>query len=305
MEDIMTYSFSFEPKRILCPLDFSELSDLALKYAAVAAREYDATLDVLHAETFELPRYFSRSESDHLIQELATAKSGLRNHLAEHVQKVLGIHAKEMDLKFEVIETHPVGAILDFTKQAAIDLIVMGTHGYGGLKRLRLGSVAENTVANATVPVFTVRQNTHLFIDVTRADSIPVLEKILCPSNMSETAVFALRHAADLAERFGAVLTVLYIGETDKDADISKDEEKLCTWIADTVKVECEVKPMVRKGPAAEEIISFARENKDDLIVLGARHQQFLEATFFGRTTELVVRHAPCPVLITPRFPAS
>jgi len=301
----MTNSFSFAPKHILCPMDFSELSDLALKYAAVAAREYDATVHVLHAETFELPRYFSRSESDHLIQELAAARTSLRNHLAEHVQNILGIHAKGLDMKFEALETHPAGAILDFTKQAAIDLIVMGTHGYGGLKRFRLGSVAENTVENATVPVFTVRQKTHLFIDVTRADSIPVLEKILCASNMSETAVLALRHAAALAERFGAVLTVLYIGETDKHADISKDEENLCTWIADTVKVECEVKPMVRKGHAAEEIISFARKNKDDLIVLGARHQQFLEATFFGKTTELVARHAPCPVLITPFFSAS
>jgi len=305
MEDIMTNSFSFAPKHILCPMDFSELSDLALKYACVATREYNATLHVLHAETFELPRYFSRSESDQLIQELAAARTSLRNHLAEHVQNILGIHAKGLDMKFEALETHPAGAILDFTKQAAIDLIVMGTHGYGGLKRFRLGSVAENIVENATVPVFTVRQKTHLFIDVTRADSIPVLEKILCASNMSETAVLALRHAAALAERFGAVLTVLYIGETDKHADISKDEENLCTWIADTVKVECEVKPMVRKGHAAEEIISFARKNKDDLIVLGARHQQFLEATFFGKTTELVARHAPCPVLITPFFSAS
>jgi len=300
MEDIMTNSFSFEPKRILCPMDFSELSDLALKYAAVAAREYNATLHVLHAETFELPRYFSRSESDQLIQELATAKASLRNHLAEHVQKILGIHTNGLDLKFEALETRPEGAILDFTRQAVIDLIVMGTHGYGGLKRLRLGSVAENTVADATVPVFTVRQKNHLFIDVLHADSIPVLEKILCPSNISETAVTALRHAAALAERFGAVLTVLYISEKDHPSDISKDEEKLCTWIADTVKVKCEVKPMVRRGHAAEEIISYARENKDDLIVLGARHQQFLEATFFGRTTELVMRHAPCPVLITP-----
>jgi len=301
----MADMFTFEPKRILCPLDFNELSDLALKYASVAAREYNATLHVLHAETFELPRYFSRKESDHLIQELATAKTSLRNHLAEHVQKVLGIHAKGLDLKFQVVETHPVGAILDFTKQVAIDLIVMGTHGYGGLKRLRLGSVAENTVASATVPVFTVRQKTHLFIDVTRADAIPLLKRILCPCNISETAVTALRHAAALAERFAAVLTVLHIRETDMDADISKDEEKLCAWIADTVKVQCEVQPMVRKGHAAEEIISYAGENKDDLIVLGARHQQFLEATFFGRTTELVMRHAPCPVLITPRFSAS
>jgi nucleotide-binding universal stress UspA family protein len=301
----MAHFFSFEPKRMLCPLDFSELSDLALKYAAVAAREYDATLHILHAETFELPRYFSRNESDHLIQELATAKASLRNHLAEHVQKVLGIHAKEIDLKFVALETHPVGAILDFTKQAAVDLIVMGTHGYGGLKRLRLGSVAENTVANATVPVFTVKQKSHLFIDASRTDSIPVLEKILCPSNVSETADTALRHAVALAERFGAVLTVLHIRKTDKDADISKDEKKLCAWIADKVKAQCEVKPMVRNGHAAEEIISYAKENKDDLIVLGARHQQFLEATFFGKTTELVIRHAPCPVLITPRFSAS
>jgi nucleotide-binding universal stress UspA family protein len=301
----MTYFFQFEPERILCPLDFSELSDLALKYAAVAAKEYNATLHVLHAETFELPRYFSRSESDHLIKELAMAKTGLRNQLAEHVQQILGVHAKGLDMNFEALETHPVGAILDFTKKAAIDLIVMGTHGYGGLKRLRLGSVTENTVANATVPVFTVRQKTHLFIDVSRSDSIPVLEKILCPSNISDTAVIALRHAAALAERFGAVLTVLHIRETDNDADISKDEEKLCSWIEDTVKVQCDVKPMVRKGHAAEEIISYARENKDDLIVMGARHQQFLEAIFFGRTTELVARHAPCPVLITPRFPAS
>jgi len=301
----MANNFPFEPKRILCPLDFSELSDLALKYASVAAREYNATLHVLHAETFELPRYFSRSESDHLIQELATAKTSLRSDLAEHVQKVLGIHAKEIDLKFEVIETHPVGAILDFTKQAAIDLIVIGTHGYGGLKRIRLGSVAENTVSNSTVPVFTVRQKAHLFIDVTRADSIPVMKKILCPSNISETAVTALRHATAIAERFDAVLTVLKIRETDKDTNISEDQEKLCEWIANTAKVKCDVNPIVLNGNAAEQIISYAEENKDDLIVLGANHQKFLEATFFGRTTELVMRHAPCPVLITPRFTTS
>ena len=153
----MTDIFSFEPKRILCPLDFSELSDLALKYAALAAREYNATLHVLHAETFELPRYFSRKESDHLIQELATAKTNLQNHLAEYAQKVLGIHSKEIDLKFEVIETHPVGAILDFTKQAGIDLIVMGTRGRSDLQGLLLGSVTHRVLQTAPCPVLVVR----------------------------------------------------------------------------------------------------------------------------------------------------
>ncbi len=298
----MTYVFSFEPKQILCPFDFSELSNLALKYAAVAAHEYNATLHVLHSESFELPRYFSQTNIDHLLQELKAAKTGFRKHLAEHAQKVLGIHAKGLNLQFEVTETYPVKAILEFTKQASIELIIMGTHGYGGLKHLRLGSVAENTLANATIPVFTVRQKNHLFIEVSNTESIPVLERILCPSNMSETAARAMRYAAALAERFKAVVTVLHVRETDNGTGIAKDEAKLSSWIADTVTAQCKVQVMVRNGHAAEQIVSHAGENQDDLIVLGASHQKFLEATFFGRTTELVVRHAPCPVLITPRF---
>jgi nucleotide-binding universal stress UspA family protein len=297
--------FSFEPKRILCPMDFSDLSDLALKYASIAAREYNATLYVLHAEQFELPRYLSLNKVDNLIHELERAKISLRNHLAEHVQKVLGINTKRNNLKFEVIEKYPVRAILDLMKQESIELIVMGTHGYSGLKHLRLGSVAENTLSNATVPLFVVRQKTHLFIDVSREDSMPVLERILCPTNFSEAAVTALRHATAIAERFDAVLTVLKIRETDKDANIPEDQEKLCAWITDTIKVHCDVNPIVLNGNAAEQIISYAKQNKDDLIVLGANHQTFLEATFFGRTTELVTRHAPCPVLITPRFSRS
>ena len=93
----MAVVFRFDPKRILCPIDFSKLADFALKYASVAAREYNSTLYVLHAETFELPPYFFQKGMDHLIQESATAKNSLRNRLDEHVHEVIGIHAKELD----------------------------------------------------------------------------------------------------------------------------------------------------------------------------------------------------------------
>jgi hypothetical protein len=65
----MKSTASFEPRHILCPVDFSELSFLALKYAAVGAREYGAKLTVLHAQAFDLPRYFVRSETSHLLRE--------------------------------------------------------------------------------------------------------------------------------------------------------------------------------------------------------------------------------------------
>jgi len=63
-----------------------------------------------------------------------------------------------------------------------------------------------------------------------------------------------------------------------------------------------DLEPLVRRGNAADRIIASAREQQDDLIVLGARHRAFHEATFLGRTTDLVVRHASVPVLVVPQF---
>jgi nucleotide-binding universal stress UspA family protein len=60
------------------------------------------------------------------------------------------------------------------------------------------------------------------------------------------------------------------------------------------------LKPVVCKGNAPEEIISHARTQHIDLIVLGANHKPFMENTVMGKTTELVLRQAPVPVLAVP-----
>jgi nucleotide-binding universal stress UspA family protein len=294
----------FEPRHILCPADFSELSNLALRYAAAGAREYGAKLTVLHAETFELPRYFVRGETEQLVRELAAAKEGARASLAQHVKSILGGEGEGFTLQCEILEAHPVEAVLRTAENESVDLIVVGAHGYGGVKRLLLGSVTENVVRHATVPVFAVRQKEHQFIDTVRPDSVVLLNRILCPVNATEVAGTALRHAVSLAEHFHAEVTVLYCVESRKTEDLSRTTESLCSWISETVKAHCPLEPAVRHGQAAEQIIAQAREERDDLIVLGAQHRSFLEGTFFGRTTELVLRHAPVPVLVTPLFPS-
>ena len=82
-------------------------------------------------------------------------------------------------------------------------------------------------------------------------------------------------------------------------------KEELCDWISRNVQAKCELKPIVLQGYAAEQIIDYAQKEKSDLIVLSARHHRFRGGTFFGRTTELVVRHAPVPVLTAPIIEAS
>jgi nucleotide-binding universal stress UspA family protein len=294
----------FAPKQILCPVDFSELSDLALKYAAVAARQYGARLTVLHAETFELPRYFSASQTEKLTKEMSNARKAIQRDLARNTRKILGPSETGLNLKCEVAEAHPVRAILEAAEKESSGLIVMGTQGRGGFKSLLLGSVAQNVVRNARTPVFVVRQKEHEFIDVALTSFAPRLERILCPVNMTEWARRAVEVAGSLAEQFHSQLTVLYTLEPKEPDDPSRAIEKLERWLSDKGKVPSDLKAVVRQGHAAEQVTIYAKEEKGDLIVLAGQHKPFFAATFFGETTELVLRHAPVPVLITPHFPA-
>ena len=291
---------TFEPKEILCPIDFSELSDLALKYAAAGARQFNANLTVFHAGYIELPRYFTKGIADQITEEINATRKDIQSHMARHVESKLGSAAEKLSINYIFTQSHPVDAILEAVDAGRTDLIVLGTHGFGGVKKLLMGSVANGVLQSCRVPLFTVRQKEHDFIDVTDKDAVPQIRNILCPCNISDPATLSLHYAASLSERFHAALTVLNIYEGREPIDSSTAKEELCNWISSNIRAQCEPKPIVRHGNAAEQIINYAIEEKTDLIVLSARHHSFLEGTFFGRTTELVVRHAPLPVLTVP-----
>ena len=290
---------TFKPKEILCPIDFSELSDLAIRYAAAGAKQFNANLTVFHAAHIEVPRYITQGVADQITEEISAVQKDFQAYMARHVQSVLGSATEKLSLKYKFMQSHPVDAILETAEADRNDLIVLGTRGFSGMKRLLMGSVAHGVLQSANTPLFIVRQKQHDFIDITKQDSVPQIKNILCPCNIDAPAELGLRYAVSLSEQFHADLTVLTISEEEK-LDASAVKEKLCNWISDNVQAKCVVNPIVRHGNAAEQIINYAKEEKSDLIVLSARHHSFHGGTFFGRTTDLVVRYAPLPVLTVP-----
>lgn len=291
---------SFEPKRILVATDFSELSQLALKYASVGAVQFGAELIVLHAERFEVPPYVIADEYDKVLNELKRQKQNAENYLAEHVRQTLGSVVDKLKINYRIVEAHPVEAILQTAESESVDLLVMGTHGRTGLQRLYLGSVTERVIRESIVPVFVVKQKEREFIDVNDPEAKPKLEKILCPVNFTETAKLALMHAADIASRFNSQLTALYI---DEDGKLSgeKAKEQICQWLPAEVTSRCSVEPMVKSGNAAEQIVAVANEGDYDLLVFGAEQRSFLRAILFGTTTEALLRSSPIPMLVVPK----
>ena len=142
--------------RILVPLDFSAPSDAALEYARTVATRFGASLHLLHVADDPYRALYSAEvyvpEVEGLRDEILTDATGrLKDRLQSSDIRELGATA-------EAVIGTPPSSIVEYAESHDIDLIVMGTHGRGGMSHLLMGSVAERVVRTAPCPVLTVRQ---------------------------------------------------------------------------------------------------------------------------------------------------
>jgi len=136
-------------KRILCPVDFDPQSIAALNFGWRLAQEYRAALSLLHV--VRAPFEPSEVPVEPITPEW---EQDARAQLAKVAADNLGAKAK---YKLLVRRGNPAGAILEVERELRPDMIVMATHGRGGLSHLVLGSVADRIVRESSVPVLTVR----------------------------------------------------------------------------------------------------------------------------------------------------
>lgn len=270
---------SLWPGRVLCPVDFSEPSAGALRFAARLAGGALGSLHVLHAHSWEAPAYFTESRLSDLSEQFKLSKQEADRALERFIAK----ECPRCDAARIIVDARPVDGILRFAEESGTDLIVLGTHGRSGFRRFLLGSVTERVLRETTIPIVTVRPP---------LDDRPV-SKILCPVNDSPTARNALEVAARLAASIGAELNVLHVAEPLGQGA----RPDICSWLPESDRLSCRIQEIVASGDAAEQILRLASESSADLLVLGARHRPFADATVIGTTTIRVVRHSPVPVL--------
>lgn len=273
-------------KRILCAIDFSKPSAAALRSSGGLAKAFGAELVVLHAQRLEAPEYFTVAQIKNLNAQLRRSLRAARQYTERFVAKHLPGGVAHTTL---VLEADPVDAILRALKSTRANLVALGTHGRTGLARLRLGSVSESVLRQATRPVLTVGPG------VRPSASLGKFRRILCPVNYSDVARRGLEYAVALAERTGAELTVAHVLE-EKAQTSAAARQELCDWITPRVRERCAVQEVVRSGNPAEQILAEIAQSRADLLVMGAQHRDVLGALLFGSTTERVLRSAPCPV---------
>jgi nucleotide-binding universal stress UspA family protein len=133
---------------ILLPTDFSGRSACAFQLACLLARESGAKLIVLHV--VEPPPFITHGEMDKALEQA----QGYRRELTERLHN-LRSNDPNMAIEYCLEDGEPVREILNAAEKHHCNLIVMGTHGRTGFRRLLLGSVAEQVLRRARCPVLT------------------------------------------------------------------------------------------------------------------------------------------------------
>ena len=298
-------------KRILLATDFSEASERALSYAIAFCARYSSDLFIAHASDPE-PR--EPIPMDPLPRELDRARVE-----AERQMKRLSKSAKLKDLPHNVIvEKGDVWPVLSsIIEREHVDLLIMGTHGRRGFRKLALGSVAEEVLHLAPCPVLTVGPN----VPPAPAQLLDFRE-LLFAADFGEASNNALPFAAALAQDCGGHLVLLHMVEPMPAAEIAPAAygppmyaaQELAKWQS-ARKRECEGKlsdllpagvkwaspPTFEVGMdfLPEGILDTAKRYKSELIVMGANHTDVprLAAHLPWALTSEVIRKARCPVL--------
>jgi nucleotide-binding universal stress UspA family protein len=139
-------------EKLVCLVDFSSTSRLALDYAVATARKFSAELVLLHVleEVPLLTAYAGHAELD----ELRYAEDAARKQLAEWIARSDG---SDLKARVEVSRGPTEASIVEFCEREKADLMVMGTHGRRFLDAALFGSVAHRVIRRVACPVLLVR----------------------------------------------------------------------------------------------------------------------------------------------------
>jgi universal stress protein A len=131
-------------KKILCPIDFDRNSTVALQFAVRLTRESGGSLHLIHVVRVpagpEVAIPYTRLETQ------------ARRRLGSIARSLKG----KCDYELDVMSGDPAGEILAAAQRIGADLIVIATHGRRGIRRIVLGSVAEQVIREAICPVLTI-----------------------------------------------------------------------------------------------------------------------------------------------------
>ena len=288
-------------RNVMLPLDGSALADAAFPLAVDVAKRSNAYLHLVRVHQTLTPTADAvvNPQYDNMLRDWQ--REALFKRLDQ--ARTRGVDGCAMLLEGAVVEE-----LQAYAKSADVDLIVMSTHGRGGIARVVLGSVAEHMVRTSTVPVLLLPSSAN----ASRAASVSHINRVLLPLDGTNEGEQMLPYALAMAELCDAELVLLHVafsplplvlsavGPVPIANDYTSTEEssyleRILGSMPPTVRARAAIGSGTRPGDAILE--DAARENVD-LIAMATHGRSGWARVAYGSIAEHVLRHADVPVLM-------
>ncbi|KYH27506.1 universal stress protein [Halalkalicoccus paucihalophilus] len=293
---------------VLVPVDGSDEATHAARRGLELARQFGATVDVLHVVGRKTLR----------LTETADERRRLRER-GERVLDEIEELASELDqpVTTELTEGTPASRIGEYAEERNADLVVIGRQGVTGLGKRLLGGVTEGVLATSDVPVFVVPHG-----DRTTEDEDADYARVLLPTDGSENATAAARHAATVARTYGSTVHVLNVVDLQASGGLfsagglerefverlesegQEAIEEVADEVAGTasgVEVRTAVERTTSFEGAAAGIHEYVTDNDIDLVVMGSHGRSNLQRQVIGSVASTVLRTVDVPVVVVTR----
>jgi nucleotide-binding universal stress UspA family protein len=282
-------------QKILCPVDFSEHSSLALRYAEAFANASRGKLVLIHAVP-DLAREISYINGNYVD----TVREDLKSRAIRKLESYGPKGSPEFEVGRKIGEGDPAETILHIAEETATDLIVMGTHGWSGYERFLLGSVTNKVLHKSLVPVLVVCNPTH---DFTRSKTNSVnIGRILCAMELEPSDVKVRDLAFSLAREFESEMYLLHVAREVDGHDWFEQERASLQKMKELADLEKEYlqkkEIIVAAGQPAEQIMYAVERYGIDLLVMGHHGSDRNEYPALGSVARRVVSDSACPVLV-------
>ena len=303
-------------KRIMVAVDGSETSGLALIEAIHLSKSFVAQLCLVHVvDAFPIYNLGMGIDFDR-YREIVREDGLVILNKAKHVAKKHDVVAETRLIEIIDANKKISEKLIQAIESDQADLLILGTHGRRGFRRLILGSVAEETIRIASVPILLVRAEEGTANYYLQKKEWPY-NRIVVAIDGSETANAALKQAIYLTQTLRATLCILHLANefTTKDfffathliqyqesvkyhgQEILEKAKECCQnsgLIAETLLMEINNKTEWVSEKIIETILSF----KADLLVIGTHGRSGINRFLLGSIAEETVRRAPIPVLL-------
>jgi nucleotide-binding universal stress UspA family protein len=294
--------------KVIVGIDFSPYSEVARQRALALAANTGAAVVLLHA--FEDSDYEGQASwmlasrsFDQLVRRSRRLAQDQVESLAEPFEAA-GIHVES-----EVSDLGPDKALIEAAERHNADLVVVGTHGHTGFKRLTMARIAQRVVRNSPCSVLVAR---------TSAAAVPPMARVLVPTDFSDSANDALRLACSLVADDGQIdvlhcwrayfFPTGYHGMDEEAVSIEPEMgESIRKQGAELIRPHESPRKrlqFVERFVGPDHGIAEALEGQGyDMVIMGSHGRHGVKRFLLGSTAEATVRHANCSVLVVRRRP--